>query len=277
MHSLYNFFVKTSNNKIVFIWSMFAFASFLILLSGIFIKDIYLNIKLDILIYAYIASMFFTLYQLLTGLSYSHEEGDLSVCYPLSVTGPLYIPFLAYFFIGEIISFKVFAGVFIIVAGAYIIQLKFVDRKIIFKINLKNMALWLALIAGFIYSFGAIIDKIGVGSNYFYIFTSWLVIFMFFNMTINILIRRDMRKIMLSAFKYSPFRVIISGFFLFISFFSYRYALQITKISYAAGVRQISVLFSVLIGVLILKENYGIFRIIGSILILSGIILIKLG
>ena len=64
---------------------------------------------------------------------------------------------------------------------------------------------------------------------------------------------------------------------LFFSNMSYRFGLEITDVSYAAGVRQSATLFAVLMGVFLLKEPYGIFRFLSGLIIALGIALIKIG
>ncbi|MEZ4754951.1 MAG: EamA family transporter [Bdellovibrionota bacterium] len=56
---------------------------------------------------------------------------------------------------------------------------------------------------------------------------------------------------------------------------SFRYALAVTPVSYAVGIRQTAPLFGVLTGVVFLRETYSRPRLIGAILCCLGVILIK--
>ena len=71
--------------------------------------------------------------------------------------------------------------------------------------------------------------------------------------------------------------VLLGGTLLFFSNISYRFGLEVTDVSYAAGVRQCATLFAVLMGVFLLKEPYGLFRFIAGLIIAAGIVLIKIG
>jgi drug/metabolite transporter (DMT)-like permease len=54
------------------------------------------------------------------------------------------------------------------------------------------------------------------------------------------------------------------------------YALKISKVSYLGAVRNVSIVFGVLLGSFFLKEGYGKIRLIASLFIFGGIFLISL-
>ena len=55
------------------------------------------------------------------------------------------------------------------------------------------------------------------------------------------------------------------------SFLSFRFGLQMSPVSYAVPVRQVSLLIGVLIGLLFLGEPFGRIRLLSSGLILLGV------
>ena len=57
---------------------------------------------------------------------------------------------------------------------------------------------------------------------------------------------------------------------------TYRLGLIDMQISYSSALRQLSSLFGVLMGLFFLKESYGLQRIVGSMVIVAGIMLIRL-
>ncbi len=61
------------------------------------------------------------------------------------------------------------------------------------------------------------------------------------------------------------------------SFLTFRYGLSLAPVSYAVPVRQVNVLFGVLIGVLFLRESCGRMRVAAACLILLGVLNIHLG
>lgn len=278
MHSLYNFLYKKSGVKLIYLWSIFSVSIPIMTVLALFGRKNFIYTDLKIIALSSMSAVFFVLYQVYTGKAYSLSEGDLSITYPLSITAPIYIPFLAYLFIGEYISKMMFLGIFVAMVGTYLIQMNTSIRQFKFrKVDFSKKHIRYAAFAGFIYSFGAIIDKIGVGRENFFIYTYWVIVFMFLYMTINILRKKESRQMIFVCYKNIFSRVLLGGILLTLSFLSYRYAMQTTAISAVAGVRQVSSLFGVLIGMFILKEPYGPLRFLATILIVIGIILIKTG
>jgi uncharacterized membrane protein len=277
MHSLYNFLYKKSGIKTIYLWSMFSVSIPIMTILAFFFRNGFISTSPKILILSAISAVFFTLYQVYTGKAYALSEGDLSVTYPLSITAPIYIPFLAYIFIGEKISTVMFLGIVIAMVGTYLIQLNTSIRHFSFKkVDFTKKHIRYAAFAGFIYSFGAIIDKVGVGDKNFFIYTYWVVVFMFIYMTFNIIRQNEMKKHIFACYKNILPKVILGGVLLTLSFLSYRLAMQTTAISAVAGARQVSSLFGVLIGIFILKEPYGSLRFIATLFIAAGIMLIKI-
>ncbi len=278
MHSSYNFLYKKSGIKVIYLWSMFSVSIVLMSAFAFIVKPELIVPTPRILILSASAGIFFTLYQLFTGKAYSLSEGDLSVTYPLSITAPLYIPFLAYIFLGERITLLMFMGILIALVGTYVIQMNTSIRNFSFeRIDLRKKHIRYAAFAGFIYSFGAIIDKIGVGRERFFVYTYWVVVFMFIYMTLNILRNRDLKSYMFACYRRSLPVVVLGGIILTLSFLSYRFALTLAYVSAVSGARQISSLFGVLMGIFFLKEPYGPIRIIATMLIVIGIMFIKIG
>jgi uncharacterized membrane protein len=196
----------------------------------------------------------------------------------LSTTAPVYIPIWAHFVLGETISLQAISGILTVVMGTYLIQLNSsIAHFRLKKISFRNKAVRYALFAGFLYSFGAIADKIGVMRSNFFVFTSCVILLMFSYFTAVVLSSSRLRADLFQSYRTSPFRVMLSGVALYISFYLFRYALSITEVSYAASVRQVASLFGVFLGIYILKEPYGRIRLIATLFIILGIVLITLG
>jgi uncharacterized membrane protein len=257
---------------------MFSVSIPVMTIGAYFFRDGFIYASAKIMALSAASAIFFTLYQIYTGKAYALSKGDLSITYPLSITAPIYIPFLAYVFIGERISLVTFLGIFTAMIGTYLIQMNTSIRQFsLKKINFKEKHIRYAAFAGFIYSFGAIIDKVGVGKENFFVYTYWVVVFMFIYMSINILRQKELRKNIFICHRDSFFKVLAGGIILTLSFLTYRYAMETTTISATAGVRQVSSLFGVLMGIFILKEPYGPLRFVATLFIVAGIMLIKIG
>ena len=277
-HSSYNMMIKASDEKVVFMWSIFFTAVIVGWAAGVFIVPGFLEFRPLVFLIAAISAAFFTLYHLCAAKAYASDEGDLSLSYPLTTLSPVFIPIWAYLLLGNRLTVGVVAGILITSAGTFCIRLKpSLGRIRLRSVGLRSEAVSFALLGSFIYSFGAISDKVGVDRGGFYLFAVCLMTMIFTYFTFVVLLNPLLRKRALHCFSHYPHRVLLGGMFLFFSAVSYRYALQITDVSYAAGVRQSATLFGVLMGVFLLKESYGPLRFISSLVIVLGIALIKMG
>ena len=278
-HASYNALVKTSDHKVIFYWSIYASATAYLFLTAPFLPLSSLLLPHSFVYFlAFLSALFYTLYNLATGRAYSSTGGDLSLSYPLSTTSPLYLPILAYLLFGEVVSVMALVGIMVVFSGASLIQLRpGANRLFALRNALSDPSVSYALLAGFLYSFGAIADKKGVGDSNFYTFTQWVIFLMFALLSLAIAINREHRRNWSSAFRDAPARVAAGGFLLYASFFLFRYGLATSSVAQAASVRQASSLFAVLIGVRLLAEPYGRLRLAATAIIVAGIIFIKAG
>ncbi len=273
MHALWNLLVKQSRDKTIFIWWMFvcswSLMSVFMFGSGLGLPEL----SSRSLLLAAAAAVCFVLYHWFTGVAY--RDGDLSMTYPLAQTSMLYVPFWGVMLLGENLSPLGAAGIVLIVAGAYCIQLRGLSPEEIVRpfSQLGNRSVQAALFAGFIYSIGAILDKTGVDNYSAYHFTYVLVFFMLGIMSLNLL-RPGYRGRILEEWRQSRKLVLWSGPVMLASFLSFRFGLQLSPVSYAVPVRQVSLLIGVLIGLLFLGESFGRIRLTSAGMILAGVALV---
>jgi drug/metabolite transporter (DMT)-like permease len=62
-----------------------------------------------------------------------------------------------------------------------------------------------------------------------------------------------------------------------LSFITFRIALQDVYASYASALRQVSTVFGLLIAYFVFREPFGLHRVISTLLICAGAMLLKLG
>ena len=276
-HSSYNLMIKSSDEKVLFMWSMFFVAVTAGWITGWATDSSFPESIPPVLLVAAFSAAFFTLYHLCAARAYASHDGDLSLSYPLTTLAPIFIPIWAFAFLGNTFKIAKIAGILISTAGTICIQLKpSSGRGRSRSVGFRNDAVRFALLASLLYSFGAISDKLGVNKGGFYFFTVCLMTMIFAYFTFVVFSTSRLRKRVFHCFCHDTIRVLVGGMLLFFSNMSYRYALGITDVSYAAGVRQSASLFAVLMGVLLLREPYGFRRFSASLLIATGIALIKI-
>lgn len=276
MHALWNLLVKQSLHKTVFIWWMFVCSTLLFTLVLFLVPGPFPLPDLRVILLDVCGAVCFFLYHLFNGRAY--RNGDLSMIYPLSQTSMLYVPLWGIMFMDESISFLGAWGIFLVIAGACCIQLRSLSLVEVIRPfrNLRDRSVQAALLAGFVYSVGAVVDKTGVQRYSPFYFTYILVVFMLVLMTMNLLQPRYRSQIR-AEWKSSRGLILLSGPIMMASFLSFRYGLSLSPMSYAVLVRQMSVLVGVVIGITFLGESCGRMRIFSACLIVAGIILIRLG
>jgi len=218
----------------------------------------------------------FVLYHLFNGRAY--RGGDLSVVYPLCQTSMIYVPIWGVILLGERLSLPGVCGVLMVIFGTYSIQLQrlsFVELVRPFR-NLRSPSVRDALSAGFIYSIGSIAEKSGVRNYSPLYFTYLLVIIMLFLMSFNIF-RPKYRTLIGAELREHWGLILCSGPIMMASFLTFRYGLNLSPVSYAVPVRQVSIVVGVLIGLLFLKESFGRIRLVSAFFIMAGVVLIRLG
>lgn len=275
MHVLWNVQVKKSQDKTVFIWWMFIASSFLMNMLLPWLDQPFPRPSISVLMLAFCAAVCFVLYHLFNGRAY--RQGDLSLTYPLAQTSMIYVPIWGALVLHESITFSGIIGILCIVAGAYTVQLPQLTWAALLRPlrNVKNPSVQAALMAGFIYSIGSILDKRGVSIYPPFHFTYILVMMMVVVMTLNLCRRRYRNRVMVE-WRRSRCLILCSGPIMLGSFISFRYGLSLTPVGYAVAVRQVNLLFGVLIGVVFLKESCGRVRSIAAAMILAGVLMIRL-
>ena len=276
MHAGWNLILKTSRHKLAF--NVFMHGSAIAIFSAWWIAT-QGGIPLPrgpVLLFTLGGGFFFSLYHMC--LTASYERIDVSLAYPLTTTGPLYIPLWAYLFLGERLTVLGIAGIFIVTLGAYILQVREISWVgLSFPLrNLRLPGVLLALSAGVFYSVGAIIDKRGVTIMDVFLYTYYLDIVLFLFLLANVVLTKS-RLHFMEEIRMHWARGLFAGLVLFASFILYRIGLQMSKVSYATSVRQASAIVGVLGGILLFRERFGRIRLIGAALIAFGVFCIKLG
>lgn len=276
MHALWNLLVKRSRHKTVFIWWMFIASGGLFSLLIPLLNEPFQRPDVHTLLMVSLGAVCFVLYHLFNGRAY--RGGDLSVVYPLCQTSMIYVPIWGVVLLGERLSILGVCGVLLVIFGTYSIQLQrlsFAELVRPFR-NLNSPSVRDALSAGFIYSIGSIAEKSGVRNYSPLYFTYILVLIMLFLMSFN-MFRPKYRPLIGAELRENWGLILCSGPIMMASFLTFRYGLNMSPVSYAVPVRQVSIVIGVLIGILFLKESFGRIRLVSALLIMSGVVLIRLG
>jgi len=196
-------------------------------------------------------------------------------CSPLSLT----IPFLSFtpvfmlitspLILGEFPTWIAAIGILFIVAGTYTVNIGSVSEGIFapFKAISRERGSSLMLLTALIFSVTSVYGKVGAiassplffGAVYYSITASVLLI--------PVLIRGEQRYLLRPA-------LILIGAFTGVSIISQMVGITLIQVSYFISLKRISLLFSIILGWLLLKERNIRERLFGGILMVIGVIVI---
>ena len=194
---------------------------------------------------------------------YSYRYGDLSYIYPISRgSSCLFVAIISILFLSSDISVAGFVGILIVCIGLFLISY---SKNLSF--NFKGFAL--AISTAILITAYTLVDGVGVrlsenGFSYIY----WLFTLNGIPLLIIGLISKDgLRKRETYTFRSG----IAAGVFATSSYAIVVWSMQFIEIAYVSSIREISIVFAAIIGMLFLFEKNAKSRIIPSILIVSGI------
>ena len=194
---------------------------------------------------------------------YSYRYGDLSYIYPISRgSSCLFVAIISILFLSSDISVAGFVGILIVCIGLFLISY---SKNLSF--NFRGFAL--AMSTAILITAYTLVDGVGVrlsenGFSYIY----WLFTLNGIPLLIIGLISKDgLRKRETYTFRSG----IAAGVFATSSYAIVVWSMQFIEIAYVSSIREISIVFAAIIGMLFLFEKNAKSRIIPSILIVSGI------
>ena len=274
LHASWNYLAKKSRNKIAFIWWTILFSTSLYLPMFIYFWPA-VTISSAGWVCIVATGVIHAFYFWSVGSSY--ERGDLSLVYPLSRgSGPLLVPILAVLIMNEQLSIPGGLGIALIIIGIYIIHLRSFSIQSFLEpfLALRSSASLWALCAGSTIAGYSLVDKVGVSIVYppVYIYLMFVISLLLLSPFVFVKVRSDLKK----EWNINRVQIIMVGFLDLFTYLMILFALRISKVSYVAAAREVSIVFSALIGVMLLHEKNAPQKLAGSVLICLGVILIGL-
>jgi len=205
----------------------------------------------------------------------AYERGDLSLVYPLSRgSGPLFVPFLAVVLMREQLSFSGILGIALVVVGIYVIHLRSFSMQSFLEPVLAmrgSASLWAFCTGGTIAGY-SLVDKVGVTLVYppVYIYLMFVITLVLLSPAVFASERQDLKK----EWQINRFTIIIVGFLDLFTYLLILFALRVSKVSYVAAAREVSIVFSAFLGIMFLREKNAPQKLAGAVLISMGVVLI---
>ena len=274
IHPIWNFLLKRGRNHNIFIWLA-------AICSGIFFIPLGIALypqhpgNLSGWVYITGTIILHALYFTLLGRSYS--KANLSFVYPIvRGSGAALVPILGVIIFGELVSLGAVFGILAIVVGIYTIYLwgrvSYIFYNPVRMLNDPgNIS---AILTGLTTAAYTLWDKAGVA----HVTPLLYMYFMFLGTGLLLspyMVFRHGVQAILRELKLNKLSILAVGILMCVSYGFVLSALQLSKVSYIAPVREVGIVIGVLLGSLFLEESYTTGRIIGSLLIVLGVVLIS--
>jgi drug/metabolite transporter (DMT)-like permease len=211
-----------------------------------------------------------TIYSLSLVLTFS--RGDLSIYYPITRSSPLFIVAVGVVFLGQAYSWLTLSGIGLVIAGGFLLQCRW-GRKLIYE----PATLSFALLTMAAHGTGAITDgyAVRVIDPAVWFFWNWLL-----QTPLLVLL---FRYVVSTRVEWPPFahwrrgclRYLVGGATLYFSYYLMLVAYSLGgNVAAVTAVRQASIPFAVLIGGTLLSESGMARRLLFSLIIACGIVII---
>ena len=209
-------------------------------------------------------------------LAQAYRYGDLSLVYPIARgTAPILVPLLATAFLGERLSGLAMAGIGLVVIGTVVLhtrQIGWPSRGAIAEV-LGQLGTRYALLTSLVIAAYSALDKYGVS-----LLTPVLYAYLLFaGLTVALLpLVLRQRAALAAEWKLRRGSIVVVGLLAPASYGLVLLALTLAPVSYVAAAREISVVLAAVLGAMVLHEGYGRQRLLGSVAIAAGLMLLVL-
>jgi len=201
------------------------------------------------------------------------KRSPLSLTLPFLAFTPIFIILTGWLILGETMTSTGIAGIVLIVIGSYFLNFSHIKSGIFspFKAIFKEPGSRLMLLVSFIYSLTSTIGKKAIlhsspsffGVSYFILFTLLMLSFL--------PVIPNARK---KALVQKPIPGLILGATMALMIFSHMLAISMVQAAYMISIKRTSLIFGVLYGAWLFKEEKITERLTGAIIMILGVLLI---
>ncbi|MEI2394604.1 DMT family transporter [Paenibacillus phytohabitans] len=271
-HAVWSMFTKRSRDKSIFLWSIMMIST--ILLLPILITELWTH---PLTAGAYALLLLSVALQALYSwlLSRTYEMGDLSQIYPvMRGTSTLLIPLIGVLFLGESLSVYGWAGIAFMLGGFAVLSglgsrssstsLSAASRKSGYT------PILMALCVGLCTTCYVFVDKLNLQHMSPLALLEVTNIGFVAGLTPAVLKSRKL----LEEWKSNKFTILLGSVLNPGSYLLFLFALQQAPLAHISPLREIGTIFATFLGILLLKEQQGLRRILCSVVIFGSILLV---
>ena len=270
-HASRDYLIKRATTKLLF-FAWYRLLALLILLP-FFLQRFTLSLSSTSWIYILVRSALDAAY--IYTLAGAYQEGDLSLVYPIARSAPIFVLLWSTLIWRQPLPPVGALGILIVAFGAYVLQLRGLSARDLMapiRAVVRNRAVRLGWLTALLVAAYSLIDDRVVESVdplvYLYIFVGVSSL-----LYVPYLLRcgwQPIRAEWRAHWKHIlPAAALgVCGYLLALM------AFRIEHVGYVTAVRQASIIFGVLLGAVLLREPYGRVRLLGSLVMFAGMILI---
>jgi drug/metabolite transporter (DMT)-like permease len=268
LHTAWNLLIKQAQEKYIITWWMAVFggvfAIIALLFTGLPPRGLWIFIFFSVC-----AEVVYFL-----ALSYAYHDNDFSLVYPVARgTAPAFLTLWSFLFLHEKPTPGGWIGLALIIGGLVVIGANTLMQSHVTRLHFKGVAV--ALFIALIISTYTLIDGTAVknGAPMPYVMSVFLLVPVGLS---PFILRQYKWTRLMDALKQSPVRISVAGVLGTIAYLLAVFAYSISPVSYAGAVREVSVVFGALAGWWFLKERMGGVRVLGAVIIFTGILVIAI-
>jgi drug/metabolite transporter (DMT)-like permease len=209
-------------------------------------------------------------------LARAYAQGDLSLVYPVARgMGPMLVPVLAVIFLDEIVEPPAIAGIVAIIGGIYTISWWGNFNQVLRSplLFLRSAGMRYAVLTGLTIAAYSIVDKEGVSHIQPLLYMYFLSIGTAVILAPYILANKGISAVK-AEWHANALPITVAGLLTFAAYGLVLTAFSLSRVSYVAPAREVGIVIGVLMGIFLLKEPFGRGRLLGSGLIVGGLVLI---
>lgn len=203
------------------------------------------------------------------------KHSQMSLALPFLSLTPVFLIVNSYVILGEKVTVQGGLGIFLIAAGGYLLNTHYIKEGLSAPVKrlLRDTGVIMIMIVAFLYSFTASLGKMAIEHSSPLFFAS------FYYILLNIVVlpvalwkgKNEIRQF-LGGGAYR--RLLVPGIFYALMIVTHMLAMKLTKVAYMVSVKRTSLLISVLYGYYLFGEENLRGRLIGSLLMFAGFVLV---
>ena len=268
LHTTWNLLIKQAQDKYIVTWWMVTlgglFAVVLLFFTGLPPRQMWIFAIFSVCVEA----VYFVT------LSYAYHDNDFSLVYPVARgTAPAFLVVWSYLFLHEKLTKGGMLGLSLIISGLLIIGINTLTQAHVTHVHFKGVAV--AVFIALLISIYTTIDGAAVKDGFAFPYVMSMFTFVPIPITPFIFRQYKWEKIK-SVLIEHPISVPLAAILGVVAYLMAVFSYSISPISYAGAVREVSVVFGAFTGWYFLKERLGGVRVLGAVVIFTGILTIAL-